>query len=62
MSRAWVAFARTGAPGGTGLPRWEPFTADARATMILNTECRLARDPYHDERVAMAAATSGRGA
>ncbi|HET6959774.1 MAG TPA: carboxylesterase/lipase family protein [Vicinamibacterales bacterium] len=58
MSHAWVAFARTGDPNHAGLPRWEPFTANERATMMLNAECRLARDPYRDERLAMAAATT----
>jgi len=58
MSHAWVAFARTGDPNHAGLPRWEPFTANQRATMMLNAECRLARDPYRDERLAMAAATT----
>ena len=28
---------------------------------MLNTECRLVRDPYRDERLAMAAATASRG-
>ncbi len=59
MSQAWVAFARTGDPNHAGLPRWEPFTANERATMMLSAECRLARDPYRDERLAMAAATTG---
>jgi para-nitrobenzyl esterase len=62
MSRAWVAFARGGDPNHAGLPRWEPFTAGPRATMMLNTECRAVRDPYRDERLALAAATAGRGA
>jgi len=66
ISSAWVAFARTGDPthagSSTGLPAWTPFTGDARLTMILNTDCRLARDPYRDERLAIAAAMSGRGA
>jgi para-nitrobenzyl esterase len=62
MSRAWVAFARGGDPNHAGLPRWEPFTAGQRATMILNTECRAVRDPYRDERLALAAAMAGRGA
>jgi para-nitrobenzyl esterase len=62
MSRAWVAFARGGDPSHAGLPRWEPFTASERSTMMLNTECRLAHDPYRDERVAIAAAMASRGA
>jgi para-nitrobenzyl esterase len=60
MSTAWVAFARSGNPDHPGLPRWEPFTAAERATMMLGHECRLARDPYHDERVALAAAIASR--
>ena len=60
MSRAWVAFARSGDPNHAGLPRWEPFTADRRATMMLNTECRLVRDPYGDERRALAASIAAR--
>jgi para-nitrobenzyl esterase len=58
MSRAWVAFARGGDPNHAALPRWEPFTAGERATMMLNAECRLVRDPYREERLAMAAATT----
>ena len=62
MSNAWVAFARGGDPNHAGLPRWEPFTPQQRATMMINNECRLARDPYRDERIAIAAAISNRGA
>jgi para-nitrobenzyl esterase len=60
MSRAWVAFARSGDPNHGGLPRWEPFSADRRATMMLNNECRLVRDPYGDERLALAAILAAR--
>jgi para-nitrobenzyl esterase len=56
MSSAWVAFARTGNPNHQGLPKWEPFNADTRATLIFNNECRAANDPYRDERLAVAAA------
>jgi para-nitrobenzyl esterase len=55
MSSAWVAFARSGNPNHKRLPRWEPFTADARATMIFNNECRAVNDPYREERLAIAA-------
>jgi para-nitrobenzyl esterase len=64
MSAAWAAFARTGNPNAKGLPRWTAFTADQRATMIFNNECKLVNDPYKEERLAVAAlppAGPGRG-
>ncbi len=51
MSAAWVAFARSGNPNHKGIPKWEPFTASARNTMIFNTECRAVVDPYREERL-----------
>jgi len=60
MSGAWAAFARTGNPNTKLLPKWDPFTADGRATMIFNTECRAVNDPYRDERLAVAAAQPAR--
>jgi para-nitrobenzyl esterase len=55
MSAAWVAFARTGNPNAKGLPHWPAFTADQRATMIFNDECKLVNDPFKEERLAIAA-------
>jgi para-nitrobenzyl esterase len=55
MSAAWSAFARTGNPSAKGLPHWPAFTADQRATMIFNNECRVVNDPYKEERLAIAA-------
>jgi para-nitrobenzyl esterase len=60
MSRAWVAFARSGNPNHKGLPKWDPFTSDTRATMIFNNECRAVNDPYREERLAIAAAQPSR--
>jgi para-nitrobenzyl esterase len=60
MSAAWVAFARSGNPNHKGLPKWDPFTADKRATMIFNNECRAVNDPYREERLAIAAGQSQR--
>lgn len=52
-SRAWTGFARTGNPNIKGLPQWTPYSADHRAVMILNNECRLEIDPHAAEREAM---------
>jgi para-nitrobenzyl esterase len=53
MSQAWVAFARTGNPNHRGIPAWQPFSADERATMIFNTVTRAVDDPYRQERLAV---------
>ena len=55
MSRAWVAFARTGNPSHAGLPAWPAFTPSGRATMVFDRECRMVNDLYGEERRAMAA-------
>ncbi len=56
MSGAWAAFARTGNPNHKGIPKWTPFTLDKRTTMIWNNECRVADDPFREERLARIAA------
>jgi para-nitrobenzyl esterase len=45
MSEAWVRFARSGDPGHPGLPKWAPFTAARRTTMIFNDVCEAKDDP-----------------
>ena len=54
ISAAWVAFARTGKPNHKGIPNWPAFNTSERATMILNTECKVVNDPYGEERRALA--------
>jgi para-nitrobenzyl esterase len=50
MQRALLAFARTGDPNYSGLPRWEPYTLPRRATLVFDTESRLVDDPRGNER------------
>jgi para-nitrobenzyl esterase len=50
MARAWIAFARMGRPEHADLPAWPAYSTAARPTMIFDTECRLANDPYGVER------------
>jgi para-nitrobenzyl esterase len=58
ISNGWLAFARTGNPNHPGLAAWPPFDADARATMVFDTECRVVNDPNAAERIAMHAVPS----
>jgi para-nitrobenzyl esterase len=56
MSDAWIAFARTGDPNTAKLPKWAPYTAAQRATMVFNDTSQLVNDPMGERRVAMQAA------
>ena len=51
ISSTWIAFARTGIPDNPAIPSWPAYTAADRATMILDTTCRVARDPDGDARL-----------
>jgi para-nitrobenzyl esterase len=53
VSRAWVAFARTGSPNHAGIPKWDTYTEKDRATMLLNVECTLVGDPNREDRLAL---------
>lgn len=44
MSRAWIAFARTGNPG------WPAYSTAVRPTMVFDTVSRVENDPYGAER------------
>jgi para-nitrobenzyl esterase len=48
MSEAWIAFAYSGDPNHAGMPNWEPYTIDDRATMFFDIPCELVMNPYGD--------------
>jgi para-nitrobenzyl esterase len=50
MSELWSTFARTGHPAAKGQPEWPAYDTTTRATMEINTECKVVNDPYSAER------------
>jgi para-nitrobenzyl esterase len=58
MSQVWIHFARTGNPNHSGIPKWEPVTANGSETMIFDTVNRFSPDPDSAERRAIASATT----
>jgi len=52
MSRAWLAFVRTGSPNHEGIPYWPQYSTERRPTMIFDDGCRVESDPYQAERQA----------
>jgi para-nitrobenzyl esterase len=55
MSRALVAFARTGNPGHDGIPEWPAFTDSRRAMMIWDATSEVKIDPDREARQALSA-------
>jgi para-nitrobenzyl esterase len=53
VSDAWIAFARNGDPNTRKLPKWAPFNAKDRATMVFNNQSTVVNDPIREERLAM---------
>jgi para-nitrobenzyl esterase len=53
VSDAWIAFARTGNPNTSKLPRWTAFNATDRPTMVIDNESRLVNDPIREQRLVM---------
>jgi para-nitrobenzyl esterase len=53
VSDAWIAFARTGEPTTSALPKWPAFTAQDRPTMVFDNRSAVVSDPIREERVAM---------
>jgi para-nitrobenzyl esterase len=56
MSRAWVAFARSGNPDHPGIPKWPAFTLEKRETFVFDLPPRLADDPQAKQRQMWSAA------
>jgi para-nitrobenzyl esterase len=54
MSKALVAFARTGDPNHSGIPTWAPFTEANRAMMIWDTTSEVKVDPDRQARAILA--------
>jgi para-nitrobenzyl esterase len=44
-SDAWIAFARSGDPNHSGLPKWPAYTPTQRPTMVLDNTCHVVDDP-----------------
>ena len=53
VSASWVAFARTGNPNVSKLPKWPAYSAKSRDTMLFNNESRVAQDPDRETRLIM---------
>jgi para-nitrobenzyl esterase len=50
-SATWARFARTGTPDDKAIPHWPAYTASDRATMMIDTEWRVQKDPQHEARL-----------
>ncbi len=50
MSELWANFARTGRPSARGQPAWPAYSLARRATMMIDSRCRVELDPEGAER------------
>lgn len=58
MSEAWLSFAKSGDPRTGRLPVWPRYTAQERATMIIDVNSRVELDPGRAERLLWQALNS----
>ena len=58
-SASWIAFARSGKPQIDALPNWPAYSADQRAVMVFDRECRTVTDPDRDARLLWARIATG---
>jgi len=56
MQDSFLAFAHTGNPNCPAVPVWPRYTLEERATMIFDTDVRLARNPRRWQRLLFAPA------
>jgi para-nitrobenzyl esterase len=49
MSEMWATFARTGHPSAKGQPSWPAYTLQKRATLMIDTQCKVEEDPFGPE-------------
>jgi para-nitrobenzyl esterase len=50
LAGAWAAFARSGDPNHDGLPHWEPYSLEKRATMVFDADnSQLQYDPAGEQ-------------
>ncbi|WP_414902102.1 carboxylesterase/lipase family protein [Sphingomonas flavalba] len=54
MADAWIAFAQSGNPNHPGMPRWDPVSTTAHATMIFDDHTRQEIAPDAAEQAALA--------
>jgi para-nitrobenzyl esterase len=59
MSATWIAFARNGRLDNPAIPHWPPYTAEQRATMILDTTCGVVHDRDRERRLLWTRVVSG---
>jgi para-nitrobenzyl esterase len=50
LASTWVAFAKTGDPNNEQIPHWPSFDSNGRATLVLDRNTRIERDPYRELR------------
>ena len=59
VSKTWAAFARNGDPANESLPSWPTYTAERRATMLLDDASRVVNDPDGDVRPVWSKVAAG---
>ncbi len=59
ISATWIAFAQNGTPDNPAIPAWPPYTNRDRATLILDTTCRVLHDPNREMRLLWSRVVTG---